>query len=71
MERINPTGIPRSELVWALGQTRLVSQARARDACLLCRGPGVNEAGLCRICYSLLSDEELVLARRWLAGVGP
>jgi hypothetical protein len=71
MDRINSTGLKREELVWALTQTAVVKSARDRDACLLCRHGKVNEAGLCAVCYSLLSDEERPLARRWLAGDGP
>lgn len=71
MDRINATGILRNELTWALTQTRIVMVARKTDSCLLCRSGNVNEAGLCRVCFSMLTDEELVPARRWLAGTGP
>ena len=45
--------------------------ARKADACLLCKNPRVNEAALCEVCYSALDDDELRLATRWLAGLGP
>lgn len=71
MERWNSEGIPRDHLAWALTQRRFVEAARRIDACLLCRRPKVNEAGLCTVCHSLLDDRERALAQRWLTGVGP
>ena len=71
MDRINATGLRREQLVWALTQNRLVSAARKEDSCLLCRSQRVNEAGVCVVCFSMLTDDELKLARRWLAGTGP
>lgn len=68
-ERVNSTGLPRKDLLWALEQPRMVKLARQTDSCLLCRESRVNEAGLCRICYSLLDDREIALARRWLQGL--
>lgn len=68
-DRVNSTGLMRKDLVWALEQARVVKQARQNDACLLCREQGVNEAGLCRVCFSLLDDKELALARRWTQGI--
>ncbi len=69
--RLNPEGIPRDQLRYALSQRRFVMTARRIDACLLCRNPRVNESGLCEVCYALLTDEELRLASRWLSGEGP
>ncbi|HXH62008.1 MAG TPA: hypothetical protein VNI20_11700 [Fimbriimonadaceae bacterium] len=71
MERVNSQGIPRDHLEWALAQRRIVERARREDACLLCRANGVNEAGLCDLCYTQLREPEQVLAERWLSGVGP
>lgn len=71
MDRLNGEGIPRDNLLLALRDRRAVTGARRIDACLLCRNPRVNEAGLCESCYAMLDGEELRLATRWLAGVGP
>jgi len=71
MDRINDTGLRRNQLGWALTQAKIVGDARKRDSCLLCRSHRVNEAGVCVVCFSMLTDDELLLARRWLAGTGP
>ncbi len=71
MERYNSEGIPRNLLPQALRDRRQVLNARKIDSCLLCRARSVNEAGLCRVCWVLLTDEELRLAQVWLNGVGP
>lgn len=71
MDRVNSQGIPRKQLTWVLTQPRHVKKAIRENACLLCRSNGVNEAGLCDMCYALLTDEELRLAEKWLGGVGP
>jgi hypothetical protein len=71
MDRVNSLGIPRDSLGWALRQPRIVRLARRQDACLLCCAKGVNEAGLCTACTSLLRDDELALAERWMSGIGP
>ncbi len=72
MERLNSEGIGRSQLAWTLTQPHIVLTARRIDACLLCRRKGVNEAGLCEVCYILIDDpEETFLIRRWLTGEGP
>jgi hypothetical protein len=72
VERLNSEGIPRHELKLALGTRRLVAHARRIDTCLLCRRHGVNEAGLCEVCYSMIVDaEELELVQSWLRGEGP
>jgi hypothetical protein len=55
----------------ALRNRRQVVAARKINSCLLCRRIGVNEAGLCDFCYSMLDGDELLLAVRWLQGVGP
>lgn len=67
-DRINAEGVPRSQLMLTLGDRRAVLTARRIDACLLCRDRGVNEAGLCGKCWSQLTDEEFVLAQKWLLG---
>jgi len=71
VERLNSEGIPRHHLLFALKDRRTVMAARRIDRCLLCRRSSVNEAGLCEVCWTLLSDEELRQGERWLAGVGP
>lgn len=57
--------------MFAMRDRRVVSEARRIDTCLLCRNSPVNEAGLCLVCYSTLDGEELKLASRWMAGIGP
>ncbi|MFM9873206.1 MAG: hypothetical protein ACKVQS_07045 [Fimbriimonadaceae bacterium] len=69
--RINPEGIPRDQLTWALTQARIVRAAVRIDQCLLCRDPHVNEAGLCVICWTYLTPEETELATNWATGVLP
>ena len=49
----------------------MVRTARRINSCLLCRNRGVNEAGVCDVCYASLNDEELRLANRWMTGEGP
>ncbi|HEY0867539.1 MAG TPA: hypothetical protein VGE01_09175 [Fimbriimonas sp.] len=71
MERLNGEGIPRHTLMLALKNRKQVADARRIDSCLLCRNRRVNEAGLCDMCYALLDGEELRMATRWMAGVGP
>ena len=71
MDRVNAQGIPRRRLAWTLTQRRHVLHAIEEDACLLCRAPGLNEAGLCDVCYALLDDREIKIAERWLGGTGP
>jgi len=55
----------------ALRHIPTVLTARKINACLLCRRGGVNEAGLCDVCYGQLNEDEQPLAHRWLTGVGP
>lgn len=69
--RINPEGIPRDQLTWALTQPLVVRDAVRTDRCLLCRDPKVNEAGLCGICWTYLSPAETELALNWTSGVMP
>ena len=57
--------------MFALRDDKTVRTARRIDACLLCRKSGVNEAGLCQVCWALLNDDELKQGERWLTGVGP
>jgi hypothetical protein len=72
VERRNSEGILPNQLKWTLTQPHLVLTARKMNACLMCRRTGVNEAGLCDVCYVLLDDpEEQRLATRWMTGVGP
>lgn len=71
VERLNSEGIPREQLAWALGQRKIVEDARSIDSCLLCRGPRVNEAALCDVCWPLLSEAEGLVAQSWLVGGSP
>lgn len=70
-DRLNSEGLRRDQLKFALGQRRFVMTARRLNQCLLCKRDGVNEAGLCNVCYALIDDEETRLANRWLTGEGP
>ena len=71
MARWNSEGIRQEDLAWALGQKHIVPMYVRMDSCMLCRAQRVNEAGLCRTCYSLLDNPELELAVRWMNGVAP
>lgn len=72
VERLNSEGIPRHQLKFALSRPATVATARRQNSCLLCRRPGVNEAGLCDLCHPLIQDrEEIALIERWLSGEGP
>jgi hypothetical protein len=71
VERHNSEGIRRDQLLTALKDWRTVTNARRNDSCLLCRRSGVNEAALCEVCWTLLSDQELQQGVRWISGVGP
>lgn len=71
MERLNVEAIPREHLLQALREKGAVPVHRRIDKCLLCRRPGVNEAALCVGCWSLLGDEEIRQAERWLNGGNP
>ena len=72
MERLNAEGIPRHQLKFALSRPAIVATARRVDSCLLCRRHGVNEAGLCDLCYPLIQDpDEQILVERWMSGEGP
>lgn len=71
MDRLNGEGILLRLLPVALQDRKQVMTARKINSCLLCRRQGVNEAGLCDVCYAMLDGEELRLALRWLSGVGP
>ena len=71
VDRLNPEGIPRDQLLFVMSQSRRVREARRIDACLLCRRGNVNEAALCDVCYGLLDGEELRVATRWTSGSLP
>jgi hypothetical protein len=72
VERFNSEGIPRHQLKFVLSRPSIVATARRVNHCLLCRRVGVNEAGLCDLCYPLIQDpEEQRLIERWLSGEGP
>ncbi|MBI5708200.1 MAG: hypothetical protein HZC36_14555 [Armatimonadetes bacterium] len=71
MDRLNSEGIKRWELKQALQNPRIVTRARTIDACLLCRGHRVNEAGLCDVCWAMLDDDEIGIALGWLSGERP
>lgn len=69
MTRINSEGIPQEHLRFALKNSRIIADARRIDACLMCRRPRVNVAGICEYCYSQLDGEELVMVTRIMSGV--
>lgn len=69
--RWNTIGLPREDLLWALGERRIIKKALEEGACLLCKGTPVNEAALCDICWALLSEQELIVATKWVRGDGP
>ncbi|MBA4293317.1 hypothetical protein C0431_10135 [bacterium] len=69
--RINPEGVPRDQLTWVLTQAKMVRDAVRIDRCLLCRDPAVNEAGICGVCWTYLTPEEVELATNWSTGVMP
>lgn len=69
--RVTSTGLRPDQLPWALQKPDLVETARANDSCLLCRAGNVNEAGLCKVCMSMLDDQNHRLAERWLSGSAP
>lgn len=71
VDRVNSEGVSRDRLRYALLDRLTVQRARSRDSCLLCRSRGVNEAGLCGVCWALLEDDELTLATKWVSGQGP
>jgi hypothetical protein len=71
VDRLNSEGIRRQDLSFTLKNPLKVRDARRIDACLLCRRPRVNEAGLCDVCYASLEDDELYLATCWLRGTAP
>ncbi|MDI9641137.1 hypothetical protein QPK87_05595 [Kamptonema cortianum] len=69
--RDHPEGIPRDQLIWSLNQERIVRTAIRIDRCLLCREPGVNESGLCLLCFSYLTPDERPHAEMWTMGAMP
>ncbi|MBS1728567.1 MAG: hypothetical protein JST51_17760 [Armatimonadetes bacterium] len=71
MERLNSEGIPRSQLLYALGNRKIVENARKVGQCMLCCRSNVNEAGLCQWCYASLDNPELQAAVKWTSGIGP
>jgi hypothetical protein len=70
-DRLVPEGVPRGQLKWALGQKNIVEVAIKVDRCLLCRAEGVNPAGLCEVCVTYLTPDELALVELWRSGVLP
>ena len=71
MPRIHREGILRGDLLIALRTKSKVITARETDTCMLCCAKKVNDAGICQMCMPLVSDEELKVIERWMAGVGP
>lgn len=71
MDRLNSEALPRHKLLFALRDETTVRMARRINRCILCRRADTNEAGLCPVCWSLLTDEELAAASRWTIGVAP
>lgn len=70
-QRWNQTGLPRDQLLWALTQRHIIQKTQNERKCLLCKEKPINEAGLCEICWALLSEKELELAGKWMRGDGP
>lgn len=71
MDRVNSEGIKRESLAWVLTRRDLVLRARRTGSCLLCCQGPVHEAGLCDVCTVMLTEIEMKLVERWMAGVGP
>lgn len=71
MNRLNSEGIPRDQLGWALSQPSIVNHYRKLGKCMLCLRPGVNEAGVCEVCNTLLESPERDQVQRWIIGIGP
>jgi len=69
--RVNSEGIKREDLAMTLRDHHRVRMARRIDACLICRRPRVNEAGLCDVCYGMIEGVELELATCWMRGTIP
>lgn len=69
--RFNAEGIRREDVLLTLGDRRQVLNARKINACLLCRRSGVNEAGVCPVCWALFDEKELELSLKWTVGVLP
>lgn len=68
MDRINPEGYPWDDMKYHLTRPDHVKTAVQTDSCMACKGKRVNEAGLCDLCTSQLSAEELSLVEKWMAG---
>ncbi len=66
--RFNSGGIDKDDLGWMLKRPDLVSYQRRRNECFLCCAKGVNNAGLCEICMTYLSDANFELAQLILRG---
>ena len=71
VDRFNSEGILVHDLLITLKNVRSVREARRVNTCLLCRRRGVNDSGLCEVCYGMLDGEPLNVAQRWLSGQGP
>lgn len=71
MDRWNPEGLPRDQLLFFLKRPDRVMAARKNNRCLLCCQSPVHEGGLCDRCTPFLNDEERRIVERYMAGVGP
>lgn len=71
MDRWNSEAMPRDQIAYALTRRDWVRVAVRTDACLICKGPKVNEAGICSVCVATLTDVEIQLVEKWMSGVGP
>lgn len=71
MERWNPEGITRSDLMWVLQRPDIILDRRKKGTCLLCSGRPINDAAMCDACMTLLSREELRLVEFWMMGALP
>lgn len=68
MKRWHEEGINRADFVFALTTPDKVRFYRRLGKCMLCMRPGVNAAGICTFCYSLLDGKELELVLEWVNG---
>lgn len=71
MSRWNAEGIPVSDLHWVLRREDLVRARRRVGKCFVCCESNINEAGLCEVCLSLLSDDLVRMVEKWRQGMVP
>ncbi|MCE9559907.1 MAG: hypothetical protein K8R88_13280 [Armatimonadetes bacterium] len=71
MTRWNAEGVHLKDLPYALSRVDIVSLYRNMNRCMLCMRVGVNEAGVCGVCYSMLDGEPLKAVLEWTMGKRP